>query len=189
VKTLLDGSVRKAGSRLRIVAQLIQAETDKQLWSETFDRDLNDIFAIQSEVALRIATALQASLTTEEKERITRRPTEDILAYQNSLLGRQAMMNYKTDGLLRSIQYYDQAIDRDAAFADAYAAKATAYIALGESGVKPPGQTYAHASAAVARALALNPGLPMPTRHWVTSRLSTSSTGKEPKQRSGERFS
>jgi serine/threonine-protein kinase len=159
VDTLLDGSVRKAGSRVRIVAQLIRAETDMPLWSETYDRDLTDIFAIQSEVALRIASALQTSLTTDEKERIERRPTEDILAYQNYLLGRQAMMNFKTDGLLRSIQYFDQAIDRDPSFAAAFAAKATAYIALGESGVTEPGQSHTRASEAVDKALALDPGL------------------------------
>jgi serine/threonine-protein kinase len=159
VQSLLDGSVRRAGPRVRIVAQLIDAKSDHPLWSETYDRELTDIFAIQSEVALRIAAALEASLTTEEKERITRRSTDDILAYQNYLLGRQSMMNFKTEGLIKSIQYFQQAVGHDAGFADAYAAMATAYIALGESGVNPPGESYTHASEAVEKALTLDPEL------------------------------
>ena len=80
--TLLDGSVRRAGDRVRIVAQLVDAETDQHLWAETYDRQLTDIFAIQSDVALQIAASLRASLSADETSRIRKEPTDDIQAYQ-----------------------------------------------------------------------------------------------------------
>ena len=159
VSTLLDGSVRRAGSRVRIVAQLIEADTDKPLWSETFDRDLTDIFAIQSEVAVRIASALQASLTTQEKERIERRPTDDMIAYQSYLLGRQSMIRFTTESMLKALEHYGRAIDRDPSFAGAHAAMASTLIELGEGGGMPPEVAYPRASAAVERALSLDPEL------------------------------
>ena len=75
VGTLVDGSVRRAGSRVRIVAQLLDADSDRHLWSETYDRELTDIFAIQTDVALQIAAALETELTQEERTRIRREPT------------------------------------------------------------------------------------------------------------------
>ena len=159
VSTLLDGSVRRAGSRVRIVAQLIEANTDQPLWSETFDRDLTDIFAIQSEVALRIATALRASLTSAERDRIERRPTADIIAYQSYLLGRQSMIRFTTDSMLKSLEHYARAIERDPEFAAAHAAMAAACIELGEGGGMPPDVAYPRATAAVERALTLDPEL------------------------------
>ena len=77
VGTIVDGSVRRAGNRVRIVAQLIDAATDEHLWAETYDRDLTDIFAIQTDVALKIAAALQAELSPNERARIGRPPTAD----------------------------------------------------------------------------------------------------------------
>src|SRR6184192_4285801 len=82
VATLLDGSVRRAGDRVRIVAQLIDAEADRHLWSETYDRDLTDIFAIQTDVALQIASALEAELSPVERTRLRREPTHNLQAYQ-----------------------------------------------------------------------------------------------------------
>ena len=159
VSTVLDGSVRRAGSRVRIVAQLIEADTDKPLWSETFDRDLTDIFAIQSEVALRIANALKASLTSVERERIERRPTEDLLAYQSYLLGRQSMIRFTSEGLFKSLEHYGRAIERDPGFAQAHAGIAMALIELGEHGGMPPDVAYPRAADAVAEALRLDPDL------------------------------
>ena len=159
VSTLLDGSVRRAGSRVRIVAQLIEADTDKPLWSETFDRDLTDIFAIQSEVAVHIANALQASLTPHERERIERRPTDDMIAYQSFLLGRQSLIQFTTESMLKSLEHFDRAIERDPSFAAAHAAMAVALIELGEGGAMPPDVAYPRAGAAVERALAIDPEL------------------------------
>src|SRR5213594_3949491 len=85
---LLEGSVRRAGDRVRIVAQLIDAESDRHLWAETYDRRLTDVFAIQTDVALQIAAALKAELSPDEKSRLHQEPTSDLLAYQLYLQGR-----------------------------------------------------------------------------------------------------
>ncbi len=81
VATLLEGSVRRVGDRVRIVAQLIDAETDQHVWAETYDRQLTDVFAIQSDVALHIAAALKAEISPGEKTRIGKEPTSDLEAY------------------------------------------------------------------------------------------------------------
>src|SRR3954466_6810948 len=82
VSTLLEGSVRRAGDRVRIVAQLVDATADRHLWGETYDRQLTDIFAIQSDVALQIASALKAELSRDEHTRLKREPTTNVHAYQ-----------------------------------------------------------------------------------------------------------
>jgi len=99
VSTLLEGSVRRAGSRVRIVAELIDAETNRQLWAETYDRELTDIFAIQSDVALQITGRLEAELSPEERSRIRQAPTDDIQAYQSYLLGKHCVSRWTQEGV------------------------------------------------------------------------------------------
>ena len=113
VATLLEGSVRRAGSRVRIVAQLIDAETDRHLWAETYDRDLTDIFAIQSDVALHIAAALKAELSHEERTRIRKEPTDDVQAYQLFLLGKHCLSRWTQEGVDQGIKHLEQAVARD----------------------------------------------------------------------------
>ena len=91
VGALLEGSVRRAGNRVRVVAQLIDAETDRHVWAETYDRQLTDIFAIQSDVALQIATALEAELTPDERARIGKHSAGDLEAYHLYLRGRHCL--------------------------------------------------------------------------------------------------
>jgi hypothetical protein len=98
VTTLLEGSVRRAGSRVRIVAQLIDAETDRPRWSETYDRDLTDIFAIQTDVAVHIADALEAELTHEERNRLNKEPTDDLQAYQLYLQAKHCLTRWTQEG-------------------------------------------------------------------------------------------
>ena len=88
VGTILEGSVRRADNRVRIVGQLVDAETDKHIWAETYDRDLSDIFAIQSDVAQQIAQALKATISPDEKERIEQKLTDNLKAYDYYLQGR-----------------------------------------------------------------------------------------------------
>jgi serine/threonine-protein kinase len=159
VATLLDGSVRRAGDRVRIVAQLVDAATDRPLWSETYDRQLTDIFAIQSEVALQIAAALQATLSPDERARVGREPTRDVHAYQLYLQGRHRFITYTDEGMRQAIEYFERAIARDPNFAPAYAGIANAYTELGEIGLLPPNEAYPRAKAAVDKALALDPDL------------------------------
>jgi TolB-like protein len=88
---ILEGSVRRAGNRVRITAQLIEARGDQHLWSETFDRQLDDIFAIQSEIATAIAGALQLRLSTGERSRLEHAATGSVTAYDLYLRGREHM--------------------------------------------------------------------------------------------------
>jgi serine/threonine-protein kinase len=162
VATLLEGSVRRAGSRVRIVAQLIDAGSDRHLWAETYDRELTDIFAIQSDVALQIAGALQAELTQEERTRIRKEPTEDVDAYQLYLLGRHCLLRWTQGGVLQGLKYLEEAVARDPDYALAYTAIAHAYteMGLGIAGDLSAPLAYERARAAVTRALELDPGLP-----------------------------
>ena len=161
VGTLLEGSVRRAGSRVRIVAQLMDAETDRHLWSETYDRELTDIFAIQSDVALHIAEALETELTQDERSRIRKEPTGDVEAYRLYLLGRSYLLRWTQEGVEQGIAYLQQAVARDPDYALAHATLAYAYIeiALGMGGTLSATEAMERGRAAVARAIALDPGL------------------------------
>jgi serine/threonine-protein kinase len=161
VATVLEGSVRRAGSRVRIVSQLIDVDSDRHLWSETYDRDLTDIFAIQSDVAMQIATALEAELSHEERRQIRKEPTADLEAYQLYLQGQHCIHQWTSGGMKLGLDHLEQAVARDPAYALAYAALAKAYtdIAIGVVGYLPPEEAFAKAWAATARALELDPGL------------------------------
>jgi TolB-like protein/Tfp pilus assembly protein PilF len=157
--TLLDGSVRRVGDRVRIVAQLVDARTDQHLWAETYDRELVDIFSIQTDVAFQMAAALRAELSPEEQTRISREPTSDLEAYQLYLKGRHWMIRYTPDALQRSIEFFERAVAQDPAYALAYASIAMAYAELGETGALPPDVARRHANEAAAEALRLDPSL------------------------------
>ena len=156
---VLAGSVRRADDRVRIVAQLMDTQTDRHLWSETYDRRMSDIFTIQSEVALQIASALEAELSLDEQTRVLRTPTRDVQAYHLFLQGRQVLGRYTTEAMLGSTAFFDRAIARDPDFALAHAFVAMVHAQLAEMGVVDPGEAYTRAEAAVTRALALDPDL------------------------------
>ncbi len=159
VATLLEGSVRRVGDRVRIVAQLIDAEADRHLWSETYDRQLTDIFAIQMDVALQIASALEAELLPQERARIRRTPTANLQAYQAYLQGRHSYGRYTEESIFKGIEYFRQAIAADPGYALAHAGVALAYaeVAAGQGGggLKPD-LAYHRAREAVTRALELD---------------------------------
>lgn len=157
--TVLDGSVRRSGDRVRIVAKLVDVHTEQHLWVESYDRDLTDIFAIQTDVALQIAAALRAELSRDEQSRIRNGSTRDIQAYQLFQRAREWHIRYTPEGLERAIEYFDRAIARDPTFALAYTFKAMAYTELAENGVAVPKVAYENAMAAVNSALALDPQL------------------------------
>ena len=157
--TLLDGSVRHAGDRVRIVAKLIDAETDRHLWAETYDRQLTDIFSIQTDVALQIADALEAELSRDEQARVKRAPSRDVHAYQLFLQGREWLTKYTPESLARAIECFDRAITRDPTLALAFANLSTAYIELAEHGSLAPKDAYGRAVEAAANALRLDPEL------------------------------
>jgi serine/threonine-protein kinase len=158
VGMLVEGSVRRSGSRVRIVAQLVDPKTDEHLWSETYDRDLDDIFAIQTDVALQIAAALRAELTVDERARIGRRPTRDLEAYQLYLQGRHRLLRFTKEGVTESLGFFERAVARDPGFALAYAAMAYAHIHFGIEGVHgvEPMGAFRRGQKAVESALALD---------------------------------
>ncbi len=128
---ILEGSVRRAGNQIRIVSQLINAVTDKHIWSETYDRDYADIFAIQSDVAKKIAAALKATLTPEEIEYIEEKPTDNMEAYDYFLKGKHFWYTYTTqEGNQRAVDLFDKATELDPNFALAYAWASITHSAL-----------------------------------------------------------
>jgi len=157
--TLLEGSVRRSGDRVRVVAQLIDAESDQYLWSATYDRQLTDIFEIQTDVALQIAAALKAELTLDEHARLRKEPTIDVEAYKLFLQGRHWYVLYTTAGMQQAISYFERAIAIDPSYALAYANMALAYTEIAEIGAVPPDEAFPRAREAAAKALELDPTL------------------------------
>lgn len=157
--TLVEGSVRRVGDRVRIVAQLIDAGTDQCLWAETYDRQLTDVFAIQTEVTFQIAAALHARLSPDEKSRILKEPTSNLQAYQLYLKGRHCFVRYTGEGMRQGIAYFERAVELDPNYAVGYASIAMAYAELGEIGGMEPDRAYGRARGAAATALALDGGL------------------------------
>lgn len=121
VKTIVEGSVRKSGNRVRITAQLINANDGHHLWSENFDRNVEDVFAVQSEIAGQIAQALHVVLTDKEKKAIAKAPTGNIKAYDFMLQGRQHFYNFQRKEFDRALSLFLHAAKLDPEFAEAYA--------------------------------------------------------------------
>jgi len=160
VHMLIEGTVRRDHERLKVSTQLVDARGTRVLWSETYDRDRRDIFAVQEQIARDVATALSIRLTgTDSATRLTERPTEDFEAYQLYQKGRYFQNLRQGDDLHRAVQYFAEAIQRDPGFARAYAGLADAYSALGIFGYARPHDVFPKARAAAERALALDPRL------------------------------
>ena len=160
VGAVLEGSVRKAGQRVRIVAHLVDPKTEKHLWGETFDRKLDDIFEVQSEVAQQITGALSVALSPEEKERVEKKATGDADAYNLYLLGRFQANKWSEVDVQKGIEYYQQAVAKDPGYAVAYAGLADAYelLSIGFSS-KPPVEYLANAKAMALKALEMDDSL------------------------------
>jgi TolB-like protein/Tfp pilus assembly protein PilF len=162
VTHILEGSVQRAGDRLRIAAQLIDARTDSQVWAETYDRTAADLFTIQSELAESIVAQLQAKLSPEQKADIEARPTQDLVAFELYLRAKQIVDSYLIaddvrTALLSALQSLDQAIKRDPDFVSAYCYIARAYDLLYFFDLDPTPDRILLAEAAVKAALRLRP--------------------------------
>ena len=157
VGTALEGSVRKAGDRLRISVQLVDAEDGRQLWSRRFDRELADVFAIQDEIAETVMTELRRELAVGTPDR---RASLDVLAHDAYLKGMYARNKWTDRSMQQAIVDFREAIARDDGFAPAYAALAEAYIWLYSGlGIVSASESVPQAQSAVARALELDPAL------------------------------
>jgi len=166
VATVLEGSVQKAGDRARIIVQLIDAQTDTHLWSETYDRELKDIFSLESEVAQKIADSLKEKLTPEAAQSLEQVPTRNVEAY-NLYLKAGYYVREATSGngdlavvFPKALDLYAQAIAKDASFALAWAQVSYVHSSMHWSGVDDSPAQMQMAEDAARRALALNPQLP-----------------------------
>ena len=162
VAHVLEGSVQKAGGRVRVNVQLIDAASDHHLWAETYDRTLEDVFAVETEVAQKIASSLQAQLTRDERAALAKKPTDNSAAYEaflkaRSLLLRSSYVRVNTERILDSLQ---SAVKLDPGFADAWAQLSITNSWLYWSGFDPTAGRLAAAKSALDRAAVLEPGLP-----------------------------
>jgi TolB-like protein/Tfp pilus assembly protein PilF len=158
VDAIVEGSVIRDGGRVRVHAQLIRGATDEHFWSETYDRELQDALALQSEVAQSIARKVEVTVTGEERERLSAVRSVSPAAYESYLKGVSPQGDAKS-GLEESIGYFEDAIRRDPTFAPAYVGLANAYRELGTNliGGEPPQQAHAKVMSAARKALELDP--------------------------------
>jgi serine/threonine protein kinase/Tfp pilus assembly protein PilF len=157
VGAILEGSVRKAGPRVRIVVHLVDPRSEKHLWGETFDRQLTDVFEVQSEVAQQITGALAVTLSPEEKQRVEKKATGDAEAYNLYLLGRFHANKWSEANVQKGIEYFQEAIRKDPNYAVAYAGMADAYELLSIGfGSKPPVEYLMQAKAMALKALEMD---------------------------------
>jgi TolB-like protein/predicted Ser/Thr protein kinase len=162
VETLLEGSVRKAGSRVRITAQLINVTDGYHLWSERYDRDIGalccpeDIFAIQDDISLTIVDKLKVKLLKGEKTKLVKRHTEDLDAYNLYLKGRYFWNRRTEESLKKSIDCFNQAIEKDPGYALAYAGLADSYVTLQDYSSLSPKVTLPKAKQAAYKALEID---------------------------------
>jgi len=167
VANVLEGTVRRNGNRVRVSIELIDARNDKTTWADSFDRDLTDIFAIQSEVAQTVATKLAATLSPEEKRNIEKKPTENLEAYDLYLRAKELLVSDRTSAafgsseqpLVDAIGFLEQAVRLDPKFTLAYCASAEAHDLLYSWFDSSPEQR-ALGDAATDKAVALQPDLP-----------------------------
>jgi serine/threonine protein kinase/tetratricopeptide (TPR) repeat protein len=127
VASILEGSVRRADNQIRISTRLVDAARDRQIWAESYDKELKEIFSIQSDIALQIATALRAKLTPAEKGRIEKKSTENLQAYAFYLKGREYYDHYRKEDNEQAIRLFQKAFELDPNYALAYAGLADAY--------------------------------------------------------------
>jgi len=158
VNTVLEGSVRKAGEKLRITAQLINVSDGYHLWSEDYDGDVRDIFTFQSNVAQRVVEALQIKLGVEAARALAKKPTENPEAHRLYLLGRYELGKYSEAGWTSSIRYYEQALKLDPNYALAYCGLADTYAYMGGV-VMPSKEAVVKEKEFAERALQLEPQL------------------------------
>src|SRR6476469_862059 len=159
VANILEGSVQKSQDQVRVNVQLINAATDAHLWGDSFDRKLIDIFAVESEIAAKVADILKAKLTGAEQHAISMQPTRNTEAYQLYLKGRYFWNKRTGPDLQKAIDYFKQAIEKDPSYALAYVGLGDSYILLSGFGAARPQDSFPLAEAAAKKALAIDDNL------------------------------
>ncbi len=156
VEAVLEGTVMRSGQRVRVTAQLVHAPTDRHLWAKSYERDLSDIMALQADVARAIVTEIGIKLTPQDQTRLARTRAVNPQAYEAYLRGLYFWHKRSDAALLKSIEYFEQAIAKDPKFALAYAGLADAYAVLGFVGGLSPNAAFPKAKAAVGKALEID---------------------------------
>jgi serine/threonine protein kinase/tetratricopeptide (TPR) repeat protein len=156
VDALLEGSVRRAENQIRITVQLVNGTDGYHLWSEKYDREMEDVFAIQDDITLAVVNKLKLALLGPEKAALVKRHTEDVDAYNLYLKGRYFWNKRTETGFLKSLEYFRQAIDEDPTYALAYAGIADSYDLLGWYGHLGPREAFPRARAAAENARELD---------------------------------
>jgi TolB-like protein/Tfp pilus assembly protein PilF len=159
VGTVLEGSVSKAGNKLRVSAQLINVANGFHLWAANYDREMTDILEIRSDISRRVVDALKIQLGVSETERLTKKPTEMTEAYNSYLLGRYELNKFTEAGFTNAVAHFKRAIALDPSFAIATAGLAEAYNMLGYWNYLPPKEAFPEAKKAAEQALELDPAL------------------------------
>jgi len=159
VDAIVEGSVERSGDRVRITAQLIRASTDTHVWAESYERDLRNILALQSEVARDIANKIEVKLTATEQARLARSNPVDPQAYQAYLEGRYYWNTRTEEGLAKAIEYFRLAIEKDSTYALGYAGLAQSYVTLPSYRILPGTEAFPMAKDAALKALAIDDGL------------------------------
>ena len=160
VGTLVEGSIRKAGNKVRITVQLIDARNEGHLWAQNYDRNLDDVFAIQSEIAEKVAGELKIRLVDSEKRVITKKATENTEAYTCFLRGRELLREGTEAPLKQAIALFEKAIELDPRFARAYVGEAECHQVLADKGSEPMDISVTTVRRLLERALNLDPNLP-----------------------------
>jgi TolB-like protein/Tfp pilus assembly protein PilF len=167
VANILEGSVQKVADQVRVNVQLINAESDAHLWAESFDRQLTDVFRIESEIATTIAETLQSKLTGSEKRAIAAKPTENTEAHEFYLKGRFFWNKRTANDLKTAITYFQKAIDKDPNYALAYAGLADSYGLLPGFGARSPQESFPPARTAATKAIKLDDTLAEAHTAWA----------------------
>ncbi len=152
VRTVLEGSVRRAGNRLRISVQLVDTRSGYHLWSEMYDREMQDVFAVQNEISRAITAKLSVSLANAT---LVQPPTRSLEAYHSYLRGRHCWNRASEAALLKGIQHFERAIEADPEYAAAHSGLADCYHVLAIFGSIPPKEAYSKVKSAARRAVAL----------------------------------
>lgn len=169
VAHILEGSVRKAGNRVRISAQLVSAGNGLNLWSASYDRELTDVFAVQEQIATQVIEALRVSLLGAEAQRLRARPTRNLEAYDAYLRGMQQLARASWGSLRQAAAEFRRALVLDPRYILAHVGLAEAYVTLAYSGAVTPEEALDVAGPAIERALAIDPELPdaHAVRGWI----------------------
>lgn len=158
VGSVLEGSFRKAGNRIRVTTQLIDVAADRHLWAQNYDRNLDDVFEVQSDIAKQVADALRVRILFPEKERVEKKPTESVEAHTLYLKGVYYLNKWTKSGYERAIEYFKLACEQDPAFALAHARVAECYVLIADLAM-PSGEAIPKAKEYVSLALSLDDSL------------------------------